>query len=461
MTARRPLAGGPGKEVAVAATIAGTAGGGIGLPDLPVVKVNGPADLVNLVPWLLGFRPGDRDLVVIGTVPPRGRVQLTFRYDLPGQPDPLFTARTRRAVAALAVQGCTRVLVVGFGPDRLVAPAVAVVREAVKAAGLVVGDALRVEGDRCWSYLCTQASCCPPDGIPCGPAGGPVVAAFEAAGAPAPLASRAVLAAVIAPVGGAEAEAMRLSMRKAEARAARLTGRRTEPGKRTARSPLASSGVRAVAAALRTYQAGGSITSCDQLAWLARALDDQEVRDEAWLRMDHAHREAHQRLWTDLTRAAPPEYQAAPASLLALVAWQDGNGPLAHVALDRALAARPGYPMAHLLRMAIDHGAPPSMADPARVRRAVRAATKRRAQPDNPINPFNALLLTPNERTSVDHDALTGFDKVSLDRLKLAADVILSEADAIPDSLEVEVVLFRERVEQALLLPGKPAEAGG
>jgi hypothetical protein len=60
----------------------------------------------------------------------------------------------------------------------------------------------------------------------------------------------------------------------------------------------------------------------------------------------------------------------------------------------------------------------------------------------------------------VDHDALTGFDKVSLDRLKLAADVLLSEADAIPDSLEVEVVLFRERVERALLLPGKPAQAG-
>jgi hypothetical protein len=62
----------------------------------------------------------------------------------------------------------------------------------------------------------------------------------------------------------------------------------------------------------------------------------------------------------------------------------------------------------------------------------------------------------------VDHDALTGFGKVSLERLKLAADVILSEADAIPDSLEVEVVLFRERVERALLLlPGKATETGG
>jgi hypothetical protein len=63
----------------------------------------------------------------------------------------------------------------------------------------------------------------------------------------------------------------------------------------------------------------------------------------------------------------------------------------------------------------------------------------------------------------VDHDVLTGFGKVSLDRLKLAADVLLSETDAIPDSLEVELVLFRERVERILLLPApaNPAEAGG
>ena len=60
----------------------------------------------------------------------------------------------------------------------------------------------------------------------------------------------------------------------------------------------------------------------------------------------------------------------------------------------------------------------------------------------------------------MNHDALTDFGKVSLDRLKLAADVILSEAGTIPDSLEVELVLFRERVERALLLPGEPMQAG-
>ena len=39
------------------------------------------------------------------------------------------------------------------------------------------------------------------------------------------------------------------------------------------------------------------------------------------VRMDSAHR----RLWTDVVRLAQPGYAAAPASLLALAAWQSGS----------------------------------------------------------------------------------------------------------------------------------------
>ena len=44
------------------------------------------------------------------------------------------------------------------------------------------------------------------------------------------------------------------------------------------------------------------------------------------------------------------------------LAWQAGDGALANVALDRALADNPRYSMAQLLRDALDSGAPPSMA---------------------------------------------------------------------------------------------------
>jgi len=48
--------------------------------------------------------------------------------------------------------------------------------------------------------------------------------------------------------------------------------------------------------------------------------------------------------------------------LLAFTAWQSGEGALANIALDRALADIPGYSMALLLRDALAAGMPPSAA---------------------------------------------------------------------------------------------------
>jgi hypothetical protein len=54
--------------------------------------------VISLVPWLLGFQPGHADLVVIGTAPPRGRVTLTWRWDLPDPPTPVLAVQARHAV---------------------------------------------------------------------------------------------------------------------------------------------------------------------------------------------------------------------------------------------------------------------------------------------------------------------------------------------------------------------------
>ncbi len=52
-------------------------------------------------------------------------------------------------------------------------------------------------------------------------------------------------------------------------------------------------------------------------------------------------------------------------------------------------------------------------------------------------------------------DVLPLFARSDLDRLRLAADILLrlAEDGAIPETLEAELVIFRDRVEHALLLP--------
>jgi hypothetical protein len=64
-----------------------------------------------------------------------------------------------------------------------------------------------------------------------------------------------------------------------------------------------------------------------------------------------------------VTRRARPDLVPGPASLLAFAAWRTGDGTLATLALNRALAADPSYRMAGLLDQVIQAGLPPSVLD--------------------------------------------------------------------------------------------------
>jgi len=327
------------------------------------VRIGSPAALLAIVPQLLQFEPR-MSLVVLGAEPPRGRVRLTVRFDLPARPDPVLADEiARRALGVLVAQGFQAGVAVGYGPGRLVTPVADAVRRRAADLGFRLTEFLRAEAGRYWSYLCTEPSCCSPDGEPYDVAGHPVTAAFAEAGADPVLASREEVAALVAPTGGPEGEAMFQATLRAEDRSARLIARAATSARNgAARRVIRGAGLEAVRQALDACLARGELPSDSDAAWLLVALRDLRVRDDAWSRMDHRHMKEHLRLWTDLTRRARPGYVAAAASLLAFVAWQNGNGALANVALDRAQADDPGYTMARLLREVIDSGAPPRLA---------------------------------------------------------------------------------------------------
>jgi hypothetical protein len=327
-----------------------------------MIRVGSPVSLLAVVPHLLGFMPG-RSLVVIGTEQPKGQVKLALRYDLP-DPPAAETIReiTEHAAEVLAAQRVEDVLVIGYGPAALVAPLADEFRRATAVYGLALGEILRVQDQRYWSYLCAKPDCCPPEGTPFDLLADPAWATMSGAGHPV-LSSRDDLAKTVAALDGAAGEATRRATQRAEAKASTLIARVTRTGRRgQARRLIAAAGISSVAAALATYRRGQRITNADQMAWLTIVLRDLRVRDDAWARMDPKYREPYGRMWTDVTRAARPGYVAAPACLLAFAAWQDGNGALANVALDRAIADQPGYTMAELLRQVIDGGVPPSAA---------------------------------------------------------------------------------------------------
>jgi hypothetical protein len=326
------------------------------------IRVGSPVSLLALVPHLLGFLP-TKSLVVIGTEPSRGQIKLTLRYDLPDPPDDeIMVDIAAHAADVLVTQRVEDVIVIGYGPARLVAPLVDEFRRGAAIRGLALTDVLRAENGRYWSYLCAEPGCCPADGTPYDPAADPAWATMAAAGNQV-LGTRDELAAAVAALDGKAGDAARRATRRAEDKASKLIARIGRTGKRgQARRLMAAAGIASVTEALATYRRGDRVTSADEIAWLTVVLRDLRVRDDAWSRLDPRHREPYRRMWTDVTRAARAGYVAAPACLLAFVAWQCGNGALANVALDRALADKPGYSMAELLRQVIGGGVPPEAA---------------------------------------------------------------------------------------------------
>jgi hypothetical protein len=172
---------------------------------------------------------------------------------------------------------------------------------------------------------------------------------------------REALARTIQRPGGAS-DTIAHATQQARLRLAKIIHAGDAAGERDPKLRATRIGRKEVQRAIRLYRSGGSIRRISQLAWLAVLLADIRVRDDAWARMDPAHREDHCRLWIDILRSAATDYAPAPAALLAFTAWQAGNGALAAVAVDRALAADPDYSMAHLLGSAIQAALPPAAA---------------------------------------------------------------------------------------------------
>ena len=310
---------------------------------LNTLRLRSPADVVAAIPYLIGFHPAD-SVVVLACDNARGAYAV--RLDLTAQ-DALLE-HIADLVARRRPEG---VIVAGYGPIDRVTPMVERVRDRLDASGVRLREALRVEAGRFWSYLCSDSACCPPEGTHVDVSTSPVAAAAIAGGLVA-LPDRHELERALEPTGGEQ-------MRQATARAERKLAAWAESDTATVPTHMITEGVPLVRRLIERACAGSGPPPDDEVAWLGILLVSLRVRDEAWVRMKDPELEAHIRLWRYvLTRVAEP-YAAAPACLLSFAAWRAGDGALANIALDRALAADPSYSMARLLQELFISGLPP------------------------------------------------------------------------------------------------------
>jgi uncharacterized protein (DUF952 family) len=325
-------------------------------------RISGPAELLQAVPYLLGFHP-TRSLVLVGLHDER--LVVTARLDLR---DALFGG-VPHAVTAMMRGGSTSFVAVIYDddeddvdadlePDDEFGPPTSrcvevyrAVRVQLRRLEAELRDALVVSDGRWWSLTCGDFDCCPPEGRPLPDAPSPFATAAMVEGVVA-LPNRAALEEILMPLPDAERASMAPAIEAAERAAVDETlcgnARRWELSVKRGM-------FRAARAADEPGWAG---VSHAMAARFAAALRVTGVRDAVWLAID-GDRLDGRALWRDLGRRSPSPYDAPPLFLYGWAAWRAGDGAAAGIAADRAVASDPDYSAADLLRAAISSGVDP------------------------------------------------------------------------------------------------------
>jgi hypothetical protein len=378
------------------------------------ITLRGPADVVTILPYQLGYHP--RDSVVVISL--RGkRVGLVARADL--TPEKYAAKVVSTLTGPLVRDGATAVIVVGYEDEPETSqPLLLALVERLELARIHVVDVTVVRDGRRYSPICSEP-CCPPEGVALpDPADVPGVAEYVALGR-SPLRSRDDVEGLVAPepsrcLGVARAVDSRSRMPRGRRRSVAAWQALLEPGERGRRPPdravvadlalgltdipwrdgliawlvpsvLPTDSIdpRVMAllrSALPTWGGMGASAQphpsppatrsndvvpqsgprsdapkaekAPRPAWAARA--ERAARDAlAVERDDLLHR------LLALCRSLPdecPDEAAAVCTVAAHVAWVAGDGAIARAAVDRAVRLAPDYRLAQLLEHLVDTG---------------------------------------------------------------------------------------------------------
>ena len=317
-----------------------------------------PSSLVASCAPLLGFVPEKCLVAFIHGVP--GRISpVILRVDLPSR----LEAESVAAQTALSIDGTGGIgidWVAWVGDedtatrDRLSSSTFLVELEAALGlVGIEVGGNLSTNGRVWWSHSCGDPTCCPEQGTPLDAATMNAVRAEYVYAGYAPLGSRAELAARI----------MRDNTRALEVEQVLL---RRRPATATLRWRDAQ--IRFLSGLLLPRDACTTPLipmTASRSARVHRALADIRVRDVVLHRLvvrgNHCQRcwEGTLETLCDAVRTSPHGGGAPAATILGLVAWMRGEGALATLCVQRALAEDPGYRLATLAARLMAQGSDP------------------------------------------------------------------------------------------------------
>jgi hypothetical protein len=220
---------------------------------------------------------------------------------------------------------------------------------ALVRAGIDIKESLIVRDNRFRSLICSDPTCCPPEGSAVPDLGSSRIAAEHViAGHPMPfenvdglVQSIAALPSSFESVWADEVQAFWVSSDSEEIQ------------------ELQRDGATAIIDLVGEYREGRGAEDRELAARVIGRLSDIQVRDFALGSHTDERADCYWAMWRDLLRIAPRGFVAPIACLFAAMAYERGEGALAHKGLDRGLGDDDQYSLAHLLRRVFTAGWPP------------------------------------------------------------------------------------------------------
>jgi len=310
-----------------------------------MTTLTSPHDLLAAIPFLIGYHPQD-SLVLVALKDEA--VGMAMRVDIPvGVSADCYDLLASHFLRDGA-DGAFIVAYVGAGavdPENvLINTSAALVR-----AGIDIKESLIVRDNRFRSMLCSDPTCCPPEGSVVPDLDSSRIAAEHViAGHPMPFESVDGLVQSIAAVPSSFESAW-----QDEVHAFWVSSDSEEI------QELQRDGATAVIDLAGEYREGRGAEDRELAARVIGRLSDIQVRDFVLGSHTDESADYYWVMWRDLLRIAPRGFVAPVACLFAAMAYERGEGALAHKGLDRALGDDDQYSLAHLLRRVFTAGWPP------------------------------------------------------------------------------------------------------
>ena len=306
-----------------------------------MTTLTSPHDLLAAIPFLIGYHP-ENSLVLVALKD--DTVGMAMRVDMPTDIAPesydLLASHFQREAADAA-------LVVAYVDSQTdPEPVLINTSAALLRAGISIKESLIVSDGRYRSILCHDSECWPPLSSPIPDIDSSRIAAEHViAGHPMPYANVSGLVQSIAALPSAMEESWQREVQAfwVESDSENLLD-------------LQRDGATAVIDLAGEYTQGRGAEDRELAARVIGRISDIQVRDFALGSHNDETADAYWQMWRDLLLIAPRGFVAPIASIFAALAYERGEGALAHKALDRALADDERYSLALLLRRVFTAG---------------------------------------------------------------------------------------------------------